>query len=126
MSNRKGSEFRQPLRRPVLAKEAFRSHGPRPERSRNRGRDTHTVDATGSFEGNSANAVCMAALADVGLARLSTHLVADKIASGELIRLFPDYVQNDSDVAVIFADKRNLAPKIRVLVDFLADHFQRL
>lgn len=87
---------------------------------------THTVDATGNFEGNSADAVYMAALAGLGIARLSTYLVAEKIASGELIRLFPPYSQKHADVAVIFADKRNLAPKIRVFVDFLADRFHRL
>lgn len=84
---------------------------------------THRVDATGNFEGNSADAVYMAALAGLGIARLSTYLVADKIASGELIRLFPAYTQKHTDVAVIFADKRNLSSKTRVFVNFLVDRF---
>ena len=81
----------------------------------------YKVDATGNFEGNSADAVYMAALAGLGIARLSTFLVANKIASGELIRLFPAYTQKHADVAAVFADKRNLSTKIRVFVDFLAD-----
>jgi len=85
----------------------------------------HTVDATGNFEGNSAHAVYLAALSGLGIARLSTYLVVDKIASGELIRLFPTYAQKHADVAAIFADKRNLAPKIRVFVDFLVKKFRR-
>lgn len=86
---------------------------------------TCTVDATGNFEGNSADAVFMAVLAGLGIARLSTYLVADKIASGELVRLFPQYTQKHADVAVTFADKRNLAPKTRVFVEFLADRIHR-
>ncbi len=86
---------------------------------------THTVDATGNFVGNSADAVYVAALAGLGIARLSTYVVADKIAAGELVRLFPAYVQEHADIAVIFANKRNLAPKIRVFVDFVAERFRR-
>lgn len=85
----------------------------------------HTVDATGNFEGDSAHAVYIAALAGLGIARLSTYLVIDKIASGELVRLFPTYAQKHADVAAIFADKRNLAPNIRVFLDFLVDKFRR-
>ena len=81
------------------------------------------VDATGTFEGNSADAVFKAALAGLGIARLSNYLVADKIASGDLVHLFPSYRQSDADVAVTFAEPRNLAPKIRVFVDFLVARF---
>ncbi|UPH72363.1 LysR family transcriptional regulator [Abyssibius alkaniclasticus] len=86
---------------------------------------THNVNASGNFEGNSGNAVYMAALAGLGIARLSTYLVADKIASGELVRLFPWYTQQHADVAVNFPAKRNLAPKIRVFIDYLAAQFQK-
>ncbi len=89
------------------------------------GDTTHRVDATGSFEGNSADAVFQAALAGMGIARLSTYIVADKIASGALIQLFPAYTQQRADVAVTFADKRNLAPRIRAFVDFLAERFRK-
>lgn len=89
------------------------------------GGETHSVDATGSFEGNSADAVYIAALAGLGIARLSTYLVTEKIESGELIRLFPAYAQKHADVTAIFADKRNLAPKIRVFIDFLSGQFRK-
>jgi len=84
----------------------------------------YKVDATGNFEGNSAHAVFIAALAGLGIARLSIYLVEQQIASGELVRLFPEYTQKHADVAVVFADKRNLAPKIRAFVDYLADRFR--
>ncbi|WP_281990524.1 LysR family transcriptional regulator [Sulfitobacter geojensis] len=84
---------------------------------------TYTVDAMGNFEGNSAHAVYLATLAGLGIARLSTYLVSRKIAEGKLIRLFPEYAQKHADVAVLFTDKRNLAPKIRVFVDFISNRF---
>lgn len=90
------------------------------------GGQTYTVDATGNFIGNSADAVYRAALAGLGIARLSTYIVAGKIASGKLTRILPEYTQKNADIAVLFADKRNLAPKIRVFVDFLAEHFKGL
>tara|TARA_R110002049_G_scaffold23781_6_gene84723 strand:- start:114156 stop:115067 length:912 start_codon:yes stop_codon:yes gene_type:complete len=84
---------------------------------------TYTVDANGNFVGNSADAVYQAALAGLGIARLSTYLVADKIASGALVHLFPAYAQTHADVTATFADKRNLSPKTRVFVDFLVRQF---
>lgn len=83
----------------------------------------YEVDATGNFEGNSADAVYKAALAGLGIARLSRYIVSEAIDSGELVQLFPEYKQERADISVIFADKRNLATNIRVLVDFLADRF---
>ena len=84
----------------------------------------HSVDANGNFEGNSADAVFKAALCGMGIARLSRYIVAEKIASGELVQLFPEYVQDHADIAVTFADRRNLATNIRVFVDFLVERFR--
>jgi hypothetical protein len=41
-----------------------------------------------------------------------------------LVRVLADYVQKNADIAVIFAQKRLLAPKMRVLVDFLVGEFR--
>jgi DNA-binding transcriptional LysR family regulator len=57
-------------------------------------------------------------MSGLGIARLSGSLAAQKIEPGELVRVLADYVQKNADIAVIFAQKRLLAPKIRVLVDF--------
>ncbi len=80
-----------------------------------------SVDASGNFVGNSADAVYRAALAGLGIARLSRYIVAAKLDSGELVHVLPDYAQVHADIAVTYADRRNLAPKIRVFVDFLSE-----
>jgi len=82
-----------------------------------------TLHVTGNFEANSADAVYHAALAGLGVARLSTYLVNDDLRAGRLVRLLPDYVQDDANIVAVFGNRRNLAPKIRAFVDHLVEHF---
>lgn len=77
----------------------------------------------GNFEANSADGIYHATLAGVGIARLSTYLVGDDIRNGRLVHLLPDYSDEESDIFVIYSEKRNLAPKVRAFIDYLADHF---
>ena len=77
----------------------------------------------GNFEANDADAVYHATLAGLGIARLSTFLVREDLRAGRLVRLLPDYVDEQSDIVALYADKRNLSPKIRAFIDFLVDHF---
>ncbi|SDF97753.1 DNA-binding transcriptional regulator, LysR family [Limimonas halophila] len=86
-------------------------------------RGGETLRVSGNFEANSADAIYHAALAGVGIARLSTYLVQDDLRAGRLVRLLPHYVQENSNIVAIYADRRNLAPKIRVFLDFLVGHF---
>ena len=83
----------------------------------------HMVDASGNFEGNSADVVYRATLAGLGVARLSSYLVADDLAAGRLVRVLPEYRQDHADVALAFAERRNLPPRTRALVDFLVEQF---
>ena len=80
-----------------------------------------TVSLGGGFEVNSADGIYHAALAGVGIARLSTYLVNDDIRSGRLVRLFPQYEDASSDILAIFVQKRNLPTKIRAFIDHLVD-----
>lgn len=81
------------------------------------------VRLDGNFQANSADAIYHATLAGLGVARLSTYLVGGDICAGRLVRLLPDYVDESSDIVAIYADRRNLAPKIRALIDYLVDWF---
>jgi len=81
--------------------------------------------AEGSFEGNSTDVVFRAALAGIGIARLPCYLADARFLSGELVHVIPEYSPPGTDIAVMFADKRNLAPKIRAFVDFLTRRFRR-
>lgn len=79
------------------------------------------LHVTGNFEANSADSVYHAVLAGLGVARLSTYLVSDDIRAGRLVRILPEYVQENSDMLAVYASRRNLPPKVRVFVDFLAE-----
>ena len=78
----------------------------------------------GRFEGNSTDVVYRAALAGLGIARLPCYLIERKFQSGELTHVLPNYSPPSTDIAVMFADKRNLAPKTRAFIDFLVHQFR--
>ncbi len=81
-------------------------------------------EATGSFKGNSTDVVFRAALASIGIARLPFYIANRKFQTGELVRVMPEYAPPSTDIVVMFADKRNLEPKTRAFVDYLARRFR--
>lgn len=84
------------------------------------------IHVRGNFHSNTASALYEAALAGVGLARLSTWLVAPRIRSGELVQLLPGYTQESSAYYVLFPHGRHLSRKVRAFVDFLVEEFTPL
>lgn len=85
-----------------------------------------TLRVDGNFEANSADAVYHAALAGLGIARLSTYLVGDDLRSGRLVQLLPEHVHQKADILAVYPDRRNLAPKARAFIDFLAERLAPL
>jgi len=81
-------------------------------------------EAKGTFEGSNTDVVFRAALAGIGIARLPCYMADQKFQSGDLIHIMPDYSTASTDIVVMFAQKRNLAPKIRAFIDFLVDEFR--
>lgn len=82
--------------------------------------------ATGNFEANSADAVYHAALAGLGVARLSTYLVGPDITAGRLVHLLPGHCDEEAEIFAVYSNRRNLSPKIRAFIDFLVDRFMPL
>lgn len=80
--------------------------------------------AQGSFEGNSTDVIFRAALAGMGIARLPCYMTERKFQSGELVRVLPEYAPPSTDIVVMFAERRNLAPKTRSFIDFLVRRFR--
>ncbi len=81
------------------------------------------VPIDGAFEASSADAVHLAALAGLGVARLSTYLIGRDLAEGRLVRVLPDYAQTDASIVAMYPDKRNLSPNVRAFIDFFAARF---
>jgi DNA-binding transcriptional LysR family regulator len=66
---------------------------------------------------NSALAVRQAALEGLGIIELNSYLVGEDIAAGRLVRLLPQYRPKELHFYAVYAERRFLAPKIRVFVD---------
>jgi len=81
-----------------------------------------TIPVQGRVRYNSGNALCSAALAGLGIAQLPGFYVRKALASGQLIEIFPEYKDKQEAIWAVFPSNRNVAPKIRLLVDFLAQH----
>ena len=81
-------------------------------------------EAQGNFEGNSTDVIFRATLAGVGIARLPCYMADKKFLSGELIHVMPEYAPPSTDIVVMFAHRRNLAPKTRAFVDYLVRRFR--
>ena len=77
----------------------------------------------GNFEASSADGIYHAALAGVGIARLSTYLVGDDLRCGRLVRLLSDYTDETSNILAVYPEKRNVSPKVRAFIDHLVDCF---
>lgn len=66
---------------------------------------------------NSALAVRQAGLEGLGIIELNSYLVGEDIVAGRLVRLLPQYKPRDLHIYAVYAERRFLAPKIRVFVD---------
>ncbi|PVH30156.1 LysR family transcriptional regulator [Pararhodobacter oceanensis] len=86
--------------------------------------EAQAFEAQGDFEGNSTDVLYQATLAGIGIARLPSYMVAKDLRSGALVHILPEYAPPSTDIVVMFADRRNLAPKTRVFVDFIVRQFR--
>ena len=87
---------------------------------------TIRVTVNGNFRANNSEAVRDAAVRGLGLALLPTFAIWQDLTSGALVRVLPDWVAHGtfgSSLTAYFIADRQLTPKIRTLVDFLAERF---
>lgn len=84
-----------------------------------------SIHVAGNFEASSADAVYYATLAGLGISRLSAYLVSDDIREGRLVHLMPEHCVENSDILMVFSSRRNLSPRVRVFIDYLAAKFSK-
>lgn len=65
-----------------------------------------------------------AAAAGLGIALLPAEVVEDDIRTRRLIRVLPDWHSEEVGVHLVFATARGIVPAVRVLIDYLAEHFK--
>jgi DNA-binding transcriptional LysR family regulator len=77
---------------------------------------------SGSIQYNSGHSLVDAALKGLGIVQLPDYYVQKHLASGELISLLDNYREPEESIWAIYPHNRQLSPKIRLLVDYLAEH----
>ncbi|MDQ1814055.1 LysR family transcriptional regulator [Massilia sp. CCM 9210] len=75
------------------------------------------------FSANDATALLASAVAGGGIAMLPTYLVNPVVASGELVRVLPQWRVPALTIYAIYPSRRQLSPAVRALLDFLVQHF---
>jgi DNA-binding transcriptional LysR family regulator len=56
-----------------------------------------------------------------GVVCLPTYLVGEDLAAGRLVRILPDTLELEASLFAIYAQSHHPSPKVRALIDYLAD-----
>jgi LysR family transcriptional activator of dmlA len=86
-------------------------------------RVTQTVKVRGTLSSNDGAAVLTWALQGRGILMRSEWDAAPFVRNGQLEVLLEDYALPPADIHAVYPQKENLAAKVRLFVDFLADYF---
>lgn len=84
-----------------------------------------SVRVTGTLMSNSTEMLIDAALAGLGIVRISGMKAHDVIQDGQLVHMLKEFdVAGDTAIWALFASSRHISPKVRVFLDFFADRFR--
>ncbi|MDO6694772.1 LysR family transcriptional regulator [Aliiglaciecola sp. 3_MG-2023] len=79
------------------------------------------IRVNGKLRYNSGFGLVDAALKGLGIVQLPDYYVQEHLQSGSLISLLDNYRAPDEGIWAIYPQNRHLSPKIRLLVDYLAE-----
>lgn len=80
-----------------------------------------SIKVTGRIHCNSGFALLNAASRGLGLVQLPEYYVHEALGSGKLVEVLSDYRDEKEGIWAVYPHNRNLSPKVRLLVDFLAE-----
>jgi DNA-binding transcriptional LysR family regulator len=83
-----------------------------------------TVKVTPRMRSNSGDSCCEAALQHQGIVLQPSFLVGTHLDSGALVEVMPAYRSIELGIYAVYPSRKQLAPKVRLLVDFLVDAFR--
>ncbi|WP_024462312.1 LysR family transcriptional regulator [Marinimicrobium sp. LS-A18] len=86
---------------------------------------TEIVKTRPRLHANSGDTCVAAALQDQGIVMQPDFLVYDALRQGRLIQLLPDHETVELGIYVIYTSRKHLPLKLRRLIDFLVDSFQK-
>ena len=78
----------------------------------------------GGIVANQGDMLLALARAGAGIVRLAEFHISDDLRAGRLVALFPEHQDRaEEPIYVLYQDKRNLSPRIRVFLNFLQEAF---
>lgn len=83
-----------------------------------------SVKVTPRMRSNSGDTCCAAALQHQGIVLQPSFMVGAHLHSGALVEVLPDYRSIELGVYAVYASRKHLTPKVRVLIDFLVEAFR--
>jgi len=85
-------------------------------------------DVSGTLTSNNAETLVAASVGGSGIVVFPTWLIGDELKTGKLIRIMDEYQVSTSSepqvISALYLDTDNLAAKVRVVIDFLAQKFE--
>ena len=81
-----------------------------------------TLNITPFMNCNTHNGIIALATQGLGIAVLADYLIAEKLASGELIRLLPEYRLNRGELVLNHPYHDSIPPRVRVFLAFIRHH----
>lgn len=84
----------------------------------------HTVRFQPAVRSNTGDVCATLALEGQGITLQPQFIVSEHLRSGRLVPLLPNYKARESGVHVVYPTRQFLAPKVRVLIDYLVEWFE--
>ena len=82
------------------------------------------IKAKGNFSTDNGEAIRDACIAGLGITINSRWSAYKELASGKLVELLPEYpLVSDTAIWAVYPSSRQLAPKVRSLIDYLIEYF---
>jgi DNA-binding transcriptional LysR family regulator len=87
-------------------------------------RSGKSVRVDGNFAVNHGESLRRAVVDGMGVGYMPTFIVGPDLADGRLVSALDAWAQSKQKVFAVYPRNRNLAPKVRVFVDYLAESFE--
>lgn len=84
---------------------------------------TFSVINEGALHLDNAEAIRVAALAGLGIAKLPSYIVAEDLRKGILQTVLSEFSDPPEPIRVVYPSKRHISPKIRCFIDELVSHW---
>lgn len=74
----------------------------------------------GGLQMDNAEAIKVAALSGLGIAKLPSYIVADDLRTGALKAVLGEFAEPPEPIRIVYPSKRHMSPKVRYFIDELA------